>query len=85
MYAVEIEAPLIPHGRRLRDLDIGEYLTWVYAWCVGKMDGKARQAFDYELEPEEDVAEEYSWLPPELQGERPPAAWALMERANRKR
>lgn len=44
-----------------------------YGWWVRDMDQKTRQKFDRELMPDEAVTP--LWLPPGLQGQRPPSWW----------
>lgn len=74
---MQIDGSLVPYGRRLKDLDISEFLSYVYTWFVDRIhDPKARAKFDRSLQPDDMVVSGGGlWLPPELQGERPPDWW----------
>jgi hypothetical protein len=74
-HAVELDAKLIPHGRRYRDLTLDEMCSFTYGVVVEGMDAKRRAVFDAELTPDDVLAEEFDWLPEGLRGERPPAGW----------
>lgn len=65
----------------MNDLDLGEYLSYVYGWFVERMSTEARARFDYELTPPDVIAAEFAGaLPPGLRGAPPPASWAIAHR-----
>lgn len=72
---MELDAKLIPHGRRYRDLTLDELCSFTYGVMVEHMDRDRRAEFDAELTPDEEIAEELDYLPEGLKGRRPPAAW----------
>lgn len=60
-------------GRRLRDLEAGELLSWAYDQLVANLDAEKRHEIDYGLTPDSIVIEDDPELPPQLQGKRPPS------------
>lgn len=57
-----------------------ELCSFTYGVVVENMDGKKRAEFDAELTPDEELAEEFDWLPEGLKGQRPPAGWVAAGR-----
>jgi hypothetical protein len=50
-HAVECDGELVQGGRRLRDLDLGELISWGYWRMTRNMDRKQRYEFDEALTP----------------------------------
>lgn len=74
-HAVELDGRLIPYGRRFRDLTVDEVCSFSYMLLCENRTKEDRAKLDAELMPDEDIAEEFDWLPEGLRGQRPPAGW----------